>query len=103
MNNLASTYRWDEAEELKVQVVDATKRVLGAGASRHVNQHEQPSVDVQQQRSMGGGGRKATVASAGDTQDDARAGASTHADQHGQPILNMESDGTADESSSVNG
>ena len=46
MANLASTFwnkgRWDEAEELDVQVMETRKRVgAWAGASRHAGQHEQ--------------------------------------------------------------
>ena len=69
MANLASTYRnqgrWKEAEELEVQVMETSKRVLGAGASFHADQHGQPGVDVLESRTMEGG-RRAGGASDGD-------------------------------------
>lgn len=43
--NLASTFwnqgRWKEAEDLFVQVIETSLRMLGAQASRHANQHKQ--------------------------------------------------------------
>ena len=69
MANLASTYwnqgRWEEAEELEVQVMETSKRMLGAGASRHADQHGQPGVDVLESRPVEGG-RKAGGAGDGD-------------------------------------
>ena len=74
MANLASTYRnqgrWKEAEELEVQVMETRKRVLGAGASRHADQHGQPGVDVLESRTMEGG-RRAGGASDGDEKEGA--------------------------------
>lgn len=51
MANLASTYRnqgrWDEAEELGVQVMETRKRGAWRGASKYADQHEPSCVHGQ--------------------------------------------------------
>ncbi len=58
------------------------KESIGAGASQHTDQHDQPGGDLQESRAMEGG-RRAGFASNGDEFEGAGAGASPHADQHG--------------------
>ena len=81
MANLALTYRnqerWKEAEELEVQVME---RSVQGGASRHADQHGQPSVDEQESRAV----ERAVYASDGDEKEGTWGGASFHADQHKQ-------------------
>ena len=54
MANLASTYwnqgRWNEAEELNVQVMETRNRVLGQ--ERHAEQHEQPGASAERSRKV---------------------------------------------------
>ena len=62
---------------------------LGAGASRHADQHGQPGVDVPESRPVGRG-RGAGGAGDGDEQEDARSRSIRHADQHGQPGVDVQ-------------
>ncbi|OQE16973.1 hypothetical protein PENSTE_c022G00411, partial [Penicillium steckii] len=111
---LATAYwldgRWEEAEQLNVQVMETRKTKLGEdhpdtlssmanlastyrdqdearrGSSRHAVEYGQPSIDVPGSGPMGRG-RAARGAGDGDLQDEARRRSSRHAVEYGQPSI----------------
>ena len=87
MANLASTYknqeRWKKTEELKVQVMETRKRVLGEEHPETLASINNLASTFLESRAMEGG-RRAVCANDRDEKEGARRGASRHADQHGQ-------------------
>jgi hypothetical protein len=89
--NLASAYQQQEwSEWIKAEIRNAggagdggKKESTGTRASRHPDQHGQPSISVQEPEAMDGGG-KAERAGGGDIQDGTETRAPFHTDQHGQ-------------------
>ena len=82
INNLAFDVQQPRVVEKGRRAGDANngdkKEGAWGGASRHADQHKQPSVDVQGSRAVKGG-QRALCASNGDKFEGARGGASRHA------------------------